>query len=215
MILTTNLAWWFLNSTIVAMNVVPLSLVLNSMAGYAFAHRTFKGRDALFILVLATIMIPHQVVMIPVFMIISTLHWVNSYQALILPIIASPFGIFLMRQYMSTIPRDLIDAARIDGAPEFRIYWSIVMPNCKPALGALGVFVFLDTWNNFTWPLIATTQDIHRTLPVGLATFQGQYLTNWGQVMAGATIMMVPVLVVFVLLQRYFIEGAVFSGMKG
>ena len=210
----TEMIRWFGNSLLVAAAVTGFSLVFNSMAGYAFSKRKFVGRNVLFVLVLGTLMVPPHVTMIPVYIILSKIGLVNTYWALILPLCASPFGIFLCRQYMDTIPNDLLEAADMDGASEFQKYWRIVIPLIKPALATLTIFVFMGSWNNFLWPLIVTTESMMRTLPVGIALFQGQYLTQWGQVMAGATIMFVPVLILFLFLQRYFVAGIAMTGLK-
>ncbi|HHY97504.1 MAG TPA: carbohydrate ABC transporter permease, partial [Firmicutes bacterium] len=173
---------WFKNSVIVTVIATSFSMYFNSMAGYAFAKKRFPGRDGLFMLVLGMLMVPGQVILVPMFLIISRFNWVNTYQALILPLCAGPFGIFLMKQYMETLPNELLDAARIDGCSEFRIFSTIVLPLCRPALAALGVFAFLGSWNDFLWPLIATTTSTMRTLQVGLAVFQSQFQTSWGLV---------------------------------
>ncbi len=211
----TDMFRWFWNSLLVAGVVTGFSLVFNTMAGYAFSKRQFAGRNTLFVLVLGTLMVPPHVIMIPVYIMLSKIGLVNTYWALILPSCASPFGIFLARQYMDTIPNDLLEAAEMDGAGEFQKYWRIILPLIKPALATLTIFVFMGSWNNFLWPLIVTTESQMRTLPVGIAIFQGQYLTQWGQVMAGATIMFIPVLVLFLFLQRFFVAGIAMTGLKG
>lgn len=211
----SDFVYWMKNSVIISSIVTTTSLLFNSMAAYSFAKRSFPGRDILFLLVLGTLMVPGQVTLVPVFLLISKLNWINTYQAMILPLVAGPFGVFLMRQYMVTIPDALIDAARIDGCSEFRIFTGIILPLVKPALAALAVFAFQGSWNSFLWPLVVTTTSKMRTLPVGLAVYQAQFTTQWGLVMAGATLTMVPVLVFFLLFQRYFVEGLALTGIKG
>ncbi len=211
----SDFVYWMKNSVIISAVVTTISLLFNSMAAYSFAKRSFPGRDILFLLVLGTLMVPGQVTLVPVFLLISKLKWVNTYQAMILPLVAGPFGIFLMRQYMVTIPDALIDAARIDGCSEFGIFTGIILPLVKPALAALAVFAFQVSWNSFLLPLVVTTTSKMRTLPVGLAVYQAQFTTQWGLVMAGATLTMIPVLVFFLLFQRYFVEGLALTGIKG
>lgn len=206
---------WLKNSAIVSGAITSFGLIFNSMAGYAFAKQRFIGREPLFLLILGVLMIPTHVLIVPVFLMLSKLDLIDTYWALILPGCASPFGIFLMRQYIETIPSDLIEAARIDGCSEFRIYWQIILPLCKPALAALGVVSFLGSWNSFLWPLIMTTKSEMSTLPVAIAAFQGQYATQWGVIMAGAMSMFLPVLIVFLALQRHFVEGIALTGVKG
>lgn len=215
MIWDTDLWRWFANSLIVAVAVTGFGLLFNTLAGYAFSKRDFIGREFLFMLVLGTLMVPPHVIMIPVYVMLSKIGFINTYWALILPSCASPFGIFLSRQYMDTIPNDLLEAAEIDGASELHKYWYIILPLIKPALATLTIFIFMFSWNSFLWPLIVTTESAMRTLPAGLAIFQGQYLTQWGNVMAGATIMFLPVLIVFLLLQRFFVAGIALTGLKG
>lgn len=211
----TKFLIWLKNSTIVAFCVLFFNLFFNSLAAYPFAKKKFFGRDVLFILILGTMMVPIYVLIVPVFVMFSKLKLINTYPALIIPGAASGFGIFLLRQYMVTIPDELIDAAKIDGCSEIGIYFKIVLPLCKPALSALAILVFLWSWNVFTWPLILTTTESMRTLPVGLAMFQGQYVTRWGLVMAGATVTFLPALLVFLILQKYFVQGIALTGLKG
>lgn len=211
----SGFVFWLRNSIIVSGATTIFAVIFNSMAAYSFAKKDFLGRDILFILILATLMIPPHALMVPLYLMISKLNLANTYAGLTIPFIANAFGIFLMRQYMLTIPNELIDAAKIDGASEFTIFMRVIMPLCKPAIAALSIFIFMFSWNNFIWPLILTTTDKMRTLPVGLAVFQGQYITEWGVVMAGATVTFVPVLMVFLLLQKYFVQGITLSGLKG
>ena len=206
----------YLNSLKISLVVTAGSLLTCSMAGYAFAKMRFVGRQKLFMLLLATMMIPGQVTLIPMFMWFSELNWVNTHWPLIVPpILSNAFGVFLMRQFMSSIPNELEDAGKIDGLNPFRIYWSIMLPNCKPALAALGIFIFMGNWNNFLTPLIYLNDEKKFTLPLIISSFQGLYSTDWTLLMAASCISLLPVLIVYVFAQRYFIEGITLSGMKG
>jgi multiple sugar transport system permease protein len=207
-------ALYLRNSVIYATTVTSISLIFDSMCAYALARLSFKGRDLLFLAILATMMIPQQVTMIPLFLNLSSLKWINTYQGLIIPHLTSPFGIFLLRQFFLSIPRDIEDAGRIDGAGEFRIYWQIVLPLTKPALASLFVFHFTYNWNDFLWPLIITTSPSMRTLPTGLALFMGEHNVQYGLLMAGATISAAPLVIAFVFAQRYFVQGIALSGLK-
>jgi multiple sugar transport system permease protein len=205
----------FKNSLIVSVSVTGLSLFLNSLAGYAFAKHRFRGRDSLFKLLLATLMVPAQVTMIPVFLLLKNLGFLNTYTGLIVPVSASVFGIFLIRQFIMSLPDDLIEAARIDGCSEFRIYWSVVLPLCKPVLATLGIFTFMGSWNDFLWPLVVMLKETGYTLPVALANLNGQHPTSFGLLMAAAVVVVAPVLVVFLVAQKYVIQGMAHSGLKG
>ena len=206
---------FYLNSLIVTVSVTVLQILVSSLAAFAFARLRFRGREALFLLYLATLMIPFQVTMIPNFIVVRTLGWYDTYQALILPPAFSAFSTFLLRQYFRGIPRDLDEAARIDGASSFRIWWSVILPLSGPVLAALAIFVSLNTWNDFLWPLIVTNSQEMRTLPVGLSAFQGQYKTDWNLLMAGSVIAMLPILIVYIIGQRWFIRGITLSGLGG
>ena len=206
---------FYLNSLIVTTGVTLLQLLTSSLAAFAFARMRFPGRNALFLLYLATLMIPFQVTMIPNFIVVRALGWYDTYQALILPPAFSAFSTFLLRQYFLGIPRDLDEAARIDGATSLRIWWQVIMPLAGPAIAALATFVSLNSWNDFLWPLIITNSPAMRTLPVGLSTFQGQYKTDWNLLMAGSVIAMLPVLLVYIIGQRWFIRGITLSGLGG
>ncbi len=206
---------FYLNSLIVTVSVTVLQILTASLAAFAFARLRFRGRNALFLLYLATLMIPFQVTMIPNFILVRLLGWYDTYQALILPPAFSAFSTFLLRQYFMGIPFDLDEAARIDGASSFRIWWSIILPLSGPVLAALAIFVSLNTWNDFLWPLIVTNSPEMRTLPVGLSTFQGQFKVEWNLLMAGSVIAMLPVLAVYIVAQRWFIRGIAMSGMGG
>ena len=207
---------YIVNSTITSVTITLISLLLNSMAAFAFAKYEFPGREILFFTLLGTIMIPIHITLIPVFILMSRLGWPDTYKGLIVRNLAGAFGIFLMRQFFLTIPSELIDAARIDGAGEFRIFGQIVLPLSKPALATLGVFTFLGSWNDFLWPLIIISRDEMRTLPLAIASLAGgYYILSWPLLMAGATFATLPVIVVFFLLQRYFVEGITLTGLKG
>lgn len=203
------------NSLIVAGSVTVLQLVVCSLAAYAFACLRFRGREALFLIYLSALMVPSQVTLIPNFLLVRNLGWIDSYQGLILPYAFSSFGTFLLRQYMKTIPRDLIEAARIDGASHFQIYLTLILPLARPALGALAIFTFVAQWNNFLWPLITTTRPEMQVTTVALATLQGQYNTDWPLLMTGSVLAIVPMLVVFALGNRSFISGITAGSFGG
>lgn len=209
-----NFLQFFKNSVIVAFGITLFSLFLNSLGGFAFAKHKFPGREKIFALLLATMMVPGQITMIPVFLMLKSVGLINSYWGLIIPAGASAFGIFLMRQFITTIPTDLIESARIDGCSEFRIYWTIILPLCKPVLAALGIFTFMGSWNAFLWPLIVMIKENMYTLPVALANLSGQYATKFGLLMAGAVVVVIPVLIVFIVAQRYVIKGVAVTGLK-
>jgi multiple sugar transport system permease protein len=206
---------YFKNSIIVAVSVTLLNLLTCSLGGYSFAKFDYPGRNLMFGVVLATLMIPLASMIIPLFMVVKSLGWVDSYWGLILPAGTSAFGIFLMRQHMLTIPNDLIEAARLDGASEPRIFAGLILPMSKTALSSLAIFIFMWNWDSFFWPLLVTTDDHYRTLPLGIALFESSYGTNYPQLMAVALIAMLPVLIVFLVLQRNFIEALTMSGVKG
>jgi multiple sugar transport system permease protein len=206
---------YFFNSTVVALAVTAGNLLFCSMLGYALAKLAFPGKRALFAVVLATLMIPGVVTLVPLFVLVSNLNLTNTHAGLILPTVAGAFGVFLMRQYMLGIPDDLLDAARVDGAGEYRIFFRVVLPLCGPPLATLGVLTFLASWNNFLWPLVvASTEDMY-TLPVALALFSiGQQESNVALQMAGATVVVLPVVLLFFATQRYVIQGIATTGLK-
>ena len=206
---------FFTNSAVVAVAVTAGNLVFCSMLGYAFAKIDFWGRDWLFRIVLGTLMIPGVVLLVPLFVLVSRMGLVNTYAGLILPFLAGPFGVFLMRQFISALPDELIDAARVDGASELRIFARIILPLCRPALATLGILTFLASWNNFLWPLVVASSEDKYTLPVALALYSvGQNENQYGLMLAGAVVVVVPVLVVFLLLQRHIIQGIATTGIK-
>lgn len=206
---------FFANSTLVAIVVTLGNLVFCSMLGYVLAKFEFAGKKMLFRLVLGTLMIPGMVTLVPLFVLVANMGLVNTYGGLILPFLATPFGVFLMRQFFLAMPDELIDAARVDGASEARIFLQVVMPLAKPALATLAILTFLGSWNNFLWPLVVATTEDKYTLPVALALYStGQNRTDYGLLLAGAVVVVVPVLVLFLLLQRYFVQGVAMTGIK-
>jgi multiple sugar transport system permease protein len=205
----------FANSMIIAVSITLFSLFLNSMAGYAFAKLRFGGRDRLFNMLVAALVIPTQVGMLPLFLILKSVHLVNSYWGVIFPSMATIFGIFLIRQFMLSIPDDLLDAARIDGASEFRIYWSIIMPLARPVLVTLAIFMFMSSWNDFMWPLIVLTDDARYTLPVAVANLVGEHVQDTELMMASSVLTVLPVLILFLALQRHYIAGIMVGSVKG
>ncbi len=206
---------YFLNSSIVTVTVTVFQILISSLAAFAFARLRFWGRDSLFMLYLATLMIPAQVTLIPNFLIIRTLGWYDSYQALIVPALFSALSTFLLRQYYRTIPLDLDEAARMDGASSLRIWWQIIVPLSRPVMAALAVFTFQGTWNDFLWPLVVTGSEQMRTIPIGLSYFVGQYSTTWNLLMAGSVIALLPVLLIYVFAQKTFVQGITLTGMGG
>jgi multiple sugar transport system permease protein len=207
---------FFFNSTVIALAVTVGNLVFCPMLGYALAKLPWRGKRPIMGLVLATLMVPAGITLIPNFILMSNLGLVNSYPGLVLPFLAGPFGVFLMRQFMLGVPNELLEAARMDGASEFRIFLSVVMPIATPVLATLGILTFLGNWNSFIYPLVMATEPQMYTLPVALATFAtGQYQADHGMLMAGSVILVVPVMIVFVLFQRWITEGIATTGLKG
>ncbi len=205
----------YFNSLFTSGVIVLGVLLSSSLAGFAFAKYRFPGRELLFYLILATMMIPFFVTLIPVFFIVRQLGWIDTYQGLVVPGLTSAYGIFLMRQFMVTVPDELIDAARIDGASEPMIYWRIVIPLVKPALATLGTFTFIGAWNNFLWPLLVLNSRELFTLPLGINSLRSLYADNTNLLMAGTAVAVLPMLLLFVFLQRYFIKGIALTGLKG
>ena len=212
---TTGVARNFANSLLVAGAITLLSLLVNTMAGYAFAKLRFAGRERLFQLLLAALVVPAQVAMLPLFLLMKQLGLVNSYWGVIVPALATVFGIFLVRQYARSIPDELIEAARIDGAGELRIFFQVVLPMLKPVLATLAIFTFMGAWNDFMWPLIVLTDQEHYTLPVALAALSREHIMDVEMMMAGAVVTVLPVLLLFLLLQRYYIQGLLLGSVKG
>lgn len=205
---------WFLNSVLVAAVSTLAVLWVQSWAAYAFARKQFPGRQALFTVVLAGLMVPGAMTLIPTFLIARNLGLLNSYAGLIVPTLAGPMGVFLLRQYMLSIPQELLDAARIDGCRELAVFRHVVLPLSLPALGTLAIITFTSHWSSFLWPLLVATDESMKTLPVGLAAIDTQFRTDYGAQMAGALMSILPVLAVFLALQRYFIRGLTAGAVK-
>ena len=206
---------YFTNSVVVAVAVVLGNIVFCSMVGYALAKMRFPGKKVLFALVMLTLMVPGVVTLVPMFVLVSNMGLVNTYPALILPFLAGPLGVFLMRQFMLGIPDALIEAARIDGAGEFRVFFRIVLPQCGPPLATLSILTFLGSWNNFLWPLVVAQTENMYTLPVALSLYSvGSNGTYYGLLMAGSVLVVTPILVLFLFLQRYFVQGIAMTGIK-
>jgi multiple sugar transport system permease protein len=224
-----NFGRYAFNSLLLAVANMLSNVLLSAFAGYAFARLKFPGREVLFVLVLATLMVPYQVTIIPLFVIVrhiplfggndglgqGGIGWINSYWGLIVPGAVGAFGIFMLRQFFQTLPVELEDAARIDGAGELRIFWQIMLPLAMPAIATLAIFSFQAGWNAFLWPLLITTTDDMRTIQLGLTVFQQQYSTQWGQLMAATVVATVPVILVFAAGQRLMVRGIAFTGLKG
>lgn len=202
------------NTVIFAGITTLLTLLFDSMCAYALARLNFRGKNIAFWLVLITLMVPFQVTLIPVFVELFHLDWLNTYQGLIIPRATSAFGIFLFRQFFVSIPRELDEAARIDGAGHFRIYWQVILPLAKPAIATVAVLNFTALWNDLLWPLVVTSTPEMRTLPAGLALFGGQHVTDHAVLMAGAVISLLPIAIAFFLAQRYFVAGVATTGIK-
>jgi ABC-type glycerol-3-phosphate transport system permease component len=210
-----NFSLYFLNSCFIAIAITCGNLFICSIAGFALAKYRFFGRGFIFLVILSTLMLPLEVTMVPLFLVVKTLKWQNSYIGIIAPFLADPFGVFLMRQYILDVPNELIEAARIDGMSEIQIFFRIIMPLVQPALTALSIFIFREAWNLYIWPLIIITSENLRPLTLGIALFMSTYGTDWNQLLAIATIAMLPMVILFLSLQRYFVKGIVLSGLKG
>jgi multiple sugar transport system permease protein len=208
-------ARYYLNTTIVAIAVITSRIVIGAMAAYAFTFLKFKGRDVLFILYLSTMMIPFYAIVIPIYLIIRDLNWFNTYQALIVPRMVDAFSIMLLRQAFITVPRDYIDAARVDGASHWNVLWRIIFPMCIPTVLTVAIFSFLFIWNDFLWPLLAANEDKMRVIQTGLQAFNGRYNIEWTYLMAGTVIATIPPILIFLIAQKQFISGLARSGLKG
>ncbi|MFT4256619.1 MAG: carbohydrate ABC transporter permease [Pseudoxanthomonas sp.] len=211
----TGIARNFGNSLLAASAITLGSLLLNTLAGYAFAKLRFAGRERVFRALLAALVIPAQVAMLPLFLLMKQLHLVDSLGGVVVPALASVFGIFLVRQYARGIPDELLEAARIDGAGEWRIFFRIVLPMLRPVLATLAVFTFMTAWNDFMWPLIVLTGQEHYTLPVALASLSREHILDVELMMAGAVVTVLPVLGLFLLLQRHYVQGLTLGSVKG
>lgn len=210
-----NMWRWIFNSFFVSISVTGLNIFFASLAGYAFAKLDFPGRRWLFWAYMATMMVPFQVTMFPLFMLMASIGWVNSYLALIVPAAALPYNVFLMRQVIRSLPYEILDAGRIDGCNEFSLFWRVVLPMSTNGVAVMGIFTFVLTWNDFLWPLIILNTEPMRTLPIALATFQSSYETDYGLLMSGGVIMAVPLFIMFFFFQRYFLQGVTLGGVKG
>ncbi|GHO64746.1 sugar ABC transporter permease [Ktedonobacter sp. SOSP1-52] len=206
---------WARNSIAVALCVTLFHIFFDTLAGYAFAKKRFPGRNVLFWIVIATMMVPTYVTLVPMYLVTRNLHLLNTLWAVILPGFASVFGIFLMRQYIQTLPSELMDAARIDGCGEPGVFWHVILPLSRPAIGALAIFTFVRHWNDFLWPLIVLNDSSAYTLPVGVAGLQGEFTTDYGIIFAGAALAALPMIIFFLIFQRYFLEGVRMGALKG
>ncbi len=214
-IVNTMFPQWFLNSLIVAGISTVSVLFFSSLVGYTLTKLRFPGRNFIFLLILSTLMIPTEMLVIPWFVMASEYGWVNTYWGIAFPGLIPAFGVFLMRQFFQSLPRDLFDAGRVDGLSEFGLYWRVGLPLVGPGLGALAIFNFVGNWNAFLWPLIVAKSPSMRTIPVGVAFFSGEAGTAWNLIMASAALAVIPVLIVFFIFQRQIIEGVVLTGVKG
>jgi len=206
---------WFLNSFAIAVATTVSVLFFDSLVGYTLAKFRFRGRPLVFIAILSTLMVPTEMLVLPWYVMSKNLGWLDTYWGIMFPGMMTGFGTFLMKQFFEGVPDELLEAARVDGLGEFRIWWQIAMPLVGPALSALAIFTFLGNWTAFLWPLISTTNRDLYTLPVGLASFSGEFQREWEMVMAGASVATLPMLLVFVLLQRYIVRGVMLAGIKG
>lgn len=213
--MSTDMPRWFFNSTLVSTLATASILLLDSMAAYSFAKKRYPGRDLLFWIMISTMMIPGQVTLVPMFILVGNLGMMNSLWAVILPPLSMVFGVFLLRQFMLTVPSELLDAGRIDGAGEFALYWRVMLPLAKPGLATLGILTFMAVWNSFLWPLIVLNSTQLYTLPVGLKTLQDKNLANYALLMSGAVVAAVPMIAVFLGFQRYFVKGLTMGSLKG
>lgn len=210
-----NIWRWTLNSGIVATTITAAVVFVATLAGYTFAKKEFRGRNLLFWLYVGSMMVPGQVTLIPLYLLMTSLGLQDTYGGLILPAIAGPFGVFLMKQYIQTLPSVLIDAARIDGCSEFGVFTRIILPLARPGMAVLAIFTFVEQWNDFLWPFIITSRSAMRTLPVGLALVQEEVPLDFNLLMAGATYAAIPMIVVFLFFQRYFLRGVTVGAIKG
>ena len=206
---------YFKNTTIVAVTATVLTVVINTMAGYASAKYKFKGSTAIFMMFLATMMLPLEVLMIPIFQVVRTFHLYNNFWGLIIPSAATPAGVFLVRQYFLTIPNEIMESARIDGASETKIFLRLMIPLAKPVMSVLAIFAFLWRWNDYMWPLVVIRDTKKYTVQLALANFSGQYAVDWGSLLAMSVLTMIPVLIIFLIFQKQFMKGMVAGAVKG
>jgi alpha-1,4-digalacturonate transport system permease protein len=211
-----KLPWdqFYINSIAIAAIAVPITVFINLLAGYTFAKYKFPGRDILFLLMISTLMIPIQVIMVPEFLIVAKLGWVNTWWGVLVPRAAEAFGLFMVRQFMVSIPDELIEAARLDGAGEFTIFRRVVLPLSWPVIAVLSIFTFMWRWNDFAWPLVVLQNQSSYTVPLGLNLMKGQYFTDWTGLMSMSLLSIIPIMLVFVVFQRYFIQGIASTGLK-
>lgn len=209
-----NMILYFFNSIVVAGATVLIRLFVCAMAGWGLAKFEFRGRSVIFAFILSTLMVPFEIIIVPLYLTAKALGWLNSYQGLIVPLSVSAFGVFIMRQHLLSIPDELMHSGRIDGATEFRIFFELAVPLSSSALIALGIFTFIESWDNLLWPLVVVSKDSMRTIALGLASFENAYMTNYGQLMAIAVIATVPIVLAYAAFQRYFIEGIAMTGFK-
>lgn len=213
---TTPVLRWLVNSVLVAALTTAAGIVVCTLAGFGFAKYEFRGRDAVFWAILASVTIPQAVTLVPVFAWMSRIGWLNTYAVLVVPRIANAFGMFLMRQYIRTVPDDLLDAARIDGCTDWAVLWHVILPVVRPAIGALAIYLWLTSWNSYLWPLVMVSSSEMFTLPLGLAAlYANPYDRDYGMIMAGAMVSVLPILAVFLAMQRQFIEGLTRGAIKG
>lgn len=206
---------WGANSLLVAVGITLFHIVFDTLAGYTFAKKSFPGRNILFWVIIGTMMVPAYVTLVPLYVVTKNMSLINSLWAVILPGFASVFGIFLMRQYIQTLPGELLDAARIDGCGEIRVFWHVIMPLSRPAIGALAIFTFVRHWNDYLWPLIVLQSSNKYTLPVGVAGLQGEFSTDFGIIFAGAALAALPMVIFFLIFQRNFLSGVRMGAIKG
>jgi multiple sugar transport system permease protein len=206
---------WFLNSLTIASATTVSVLFFDSLVGYTLAKFSFRGRRLVFLAILSTLMIPTEMLVLPWYVMSKNLGWLDTYWGIMFPGMMTGFGTFLMRQFFESVPNELLEAGRVDGLGEFQIWWRIALPLVGPALSALAIFTFLGNWTAFLWPLISTTRRELYTLPVGLASFSGEFQREWEMVMAGASVATLPVLLVFIVLQKYIVRGVMLAGIKG
>jgi multiple sugar transport system permease protein len=212
---TLPLGQWVINSLVVSISVMTLQVLTSAMAAYAFTRFTFRGRRTIFVLFLATLMVPFQVMVVPLFIELRYMGMLNSYAALIIPEIAMPFGVFLLHQAFLQLPRELEEAAFVDGAGHVRVFTQLVLPMSKPIIATVAVFSFMGSWNNFLWPLVVINSPDLMTLPLGLSSLSSRFVTDWNLLLAGATISVLPIVAVFLFAQRYILQGVAMSGLKG
>ncbi len=212
---SSKILTWLTNSFVVSGSITLSNVFLGTLAGYTLAKKQFPGRQIIFWSVISLMLVPGQLTIIPLYAMIIRLDWVNTYQALIVPALVGPFSIFLMKQFLQTLPTELMDAAKIDGCSEWGVFRRVVLPMAKPGMGVLGIFTFMASWNDFLWPLIVTNRSTMMTLQIGLNSLQNAFYTDYGLLMAGAAVSAVPMIIVFLIFQPYFVRGVTFGAVKG